>query len=177
MQLARSQQLFGLDGSAADDYVQEVYLRLVAHDRRVMKRTHFANDGQLKEFLRRILSNVVSDDARRQRRRGGESGLGLLSELDPGLASEICERRTPESIYCARQTLRHFQRDCQRVAAQTRNPRRSCQIYRQTLLARRGASEVGGEVGLSANAIHATVHRARRELRRRFGLVVARVDS
>lgn len=153
----------------AADFVQEVYCRLLANDRLVLRRAHFDCDEQVAAMLRTMLQRIVLDQRRSEASRGH---LRTVS-LDVIGAGEVCERRTPEVEVLARETLECFTRDAVDVIARTRSPQRNRRIARATWFEGRSAEELGRREGLSKNAVYALLYRVRGDLASRHGWHVA----
>jgi RNA polymerase sigma factor (sigma-70 family) len=76
------------------DLAQEVYLRLVQHDGRILRSFKGATEFSVRAFLARIAATVVHDY---QRRNASEKRRGQLVSMDAAKAAELATNRLPES--------------------------------------------------------------------------------
>ncbi|REJ79935.1 MAG: sigma-70 family RNA polymerase sigma factor [Acidobacteria bacterium] len=155
-----------------EDVVQDLYLRLLADDRRVLHRSRFANDGQLLAFLRRIVARLVLDQVRRSRSRSRREAAHRERFQLPaeGCAGEVAERADPERTYLLREALHQLAGLCDEATLDTTHPARNREVFRRMVLGRHGAAEVARSFGMSPSAVHALVHRTKRRIERDHGV-------
>lgn len=169
------------DPSAADavsDLVQDVYLRLLANDRRALREFRGESEIAVYAYLARIVRAAVGDRTRRdssQKRSarivpldGGVDGEGSapLSELlaaDGGSSPDrqMRERAVPRRL---RELL---------AAGGVPNPERDALVFELHVLEGLSAREIAGipALDLSLSAVEGVLRRTRERLRERLGNV------
>ena len=179
----RERRLRGLatDPSAADavsDHVQDVYLRLLANDRRALREFRGETEIAVYAYLARIVRAAVGDRTRRdssQKRSaqivpldGGVNGEGStpLSDLlaaDSGSSPDrqMRERAVPRRL---RELL---------AAGGVPNPERDALVFELHVLEGLSAREIAGipALDLSLSAVEGVLRRTRERLRERLGNV------
>ena len=146
----------------ADDLAQEVYCRLLANDRRALRRCRAQSDGELMAYLARVCQSVLISAARERgacKRRAASGAPARCIDHDkvsaPGLSPE--ERALVADV--RRKAIACTTRSCP-VAA-----RRQRFILDQVLFVGYTSGELSRSVGVSASSIDTVVSRARRRAR------------
>ena len=143
----------------ADDLAQEVYCRLLANGRQVLRRCRAESEGELMAYVARICRSVLVSAARelgaRKRRSAGgacwpypdhdEMASRGLSPEERAVVSDVRRKATACTT-----------RVCPVLA------RRQRFILEQVLFVGYTSSELSPSIGLSASAIDSVVSRARR---------------
>jgi RNA polymerase sigma factor (sigma-70 family) len=76
------------------DLAQEVYVRLVQHDGRILRSFKGTTEFSVMAFLAKISATVVQDY---QRRSASEKRRGQVVHIDAARTAELAEKRLPES--------------------------------------------------------------------------------
>jgi DNA-directed RNA polymerase specialized sigma24 family protein len=151
----------------AEDLRQDVFLRLLADDARILTRCRGRSDREIGAYLFRVAESVAVDHLRRllALKRGGapcedEAPVRVASESDPA-----CDRPGPESRLILEQERGRFLALCRRLvgAGQTR---RDLQIVYLALFQDCSSREIARRSGglVTAGAVDSLIHRVRRGL-------------
>jgi RNA polymerase sigma factor (sigma-70 family) len=145
----------------AEDLEQEVYCRLIAHDRRGIRRCRAATEDELVGYLLRICRSVLSSAVRRscaRKRRPVPALEGLWREVEPD------EVAAPELSPEDRAVISDARRKATACAVHgsPAAARRQRLVLQHVLYHGYTSAEVAPALGVTASAVDSLVTRARR---------------
>jgi RNA polymerase sigma-70 factor (ECF subfamily) len=147
----------GLDRDSAEDLTQEILIKLLD------ALPHYKHDpdrGRFRSWLKTVVENVLSDQARRHRRHpepravGGSTALERLYNLPSAVVAEEL------SAIVDNQTSAWESQALDRVRARVEPA--SWEAFCRRMIGRRPASEVAAELGLTVGAVYKASERIKR---------------
>jgi len=155
-----------------EDFLQDVYCRLLERDRRALHRFRGASEGEAAAYLRRIAETVTLDALRQAAaaKRGGEHPAADAVDLD----NAPSRTASPEDELLARERWAELATRCA-AAAGRHAARRNRWILRKALVEGWSSREISAGLGggLTPGSVDSIVARARRRLARE-GLALRR---
>jgi RNA polymerase sigma-70 factor (ECF subfamily) len=148
---------YGLDPHAAEDLTQEILIKLVEA---LPNHEHKPDRGRFRSWLRTVVQNVLTDHARRRRRRlefGGRGGSTALERLGNLPGPEAVEEL---SVAVDDRTSAWEAEVLDRIRARVEP--KSWSAFCQRMIDRRPAAEVAADVGLSVGAVYKAADRIKR---------------
>lgn len=158
-----------------EEVVQEVFLRLLKGEGRVMRRCKAVNDFQLQSYLNRVCDTCLADLIRF--RQAGKRGFkdtvpynGCYEQWVPDYSQDL-ER----TMICRSELAGFFRaiRRCARRSAQ--HGGRNSWIFEEVFVQGRGSRELALQLGLCASTVDSVVSRMRRDLRAKGWNVAPRI--
>jgi RNA polymerase sigma factor (sigma-70 family) len=151
-----------------EDYIQDVYCRLLEHEARSLRLCRGAEEGSVGAYLGRVAETVVIDRIRAsgavKRGRDRLVNAPADSECDP--IHRVADLGpSPEERLLARERRLLFLVGC-RKAAGPRHPKRDFHVLRLAFLEGLSSREICRRMGkgLTPASVDSVVHRARRRL-------------
>lgn len=172
---------FGTDPSAAEavaDLVQDVYLRLLANDRRALREFRGESELAVFAYLARVVRAAVSD---RTRRDSSRKRAAYLVPLDAGVTG-VESLPLSDTIAAGEESSPERQRSERAVPVRLRallasggvsNPERDALLFELHVLEGLSAREIAGIAAfhLSLSAVEGVLRRTRERLREQLGNV------
>jgi RNA polymerase sigma factor (sigma-70 family) len=139
-----------------EDFVQDVYCRLLEGNRRRLAACRGQSDGEVEYYLARVAERVVRDEVRRGRaaKRGGGAGAASawVDDLPDGADG-------PEDRLLLAEARRRFLGLCRELLGE-RAQARHLAILRLALLEGWSSREIAGRLrGIEASSVDSVVHR------------------
>ena len=176
----RERRARGINGGADEaevvgDLTQEVYLRLLAHDRRALRNFRGESDLAVVAYLARVVRAVVGDQLRRDRSQKRAARLVSITEVPGddqkpvGETLKADDRAAPDRLMRERlvverlQTLLH--------ASGGANATRDAMVFQLHVLEGLSAREIAAipSLQMSLAAVETVLHRTRDRLRSIIG--------
>ncbi len=179
--LGRSYGVY-LNRDLLDEVIQEIYVRLLRNDRRVLRGCRAESETTIRSYLRRVARSTLIDwlRARRALKRGPAAELSL--DVLNGLADEVDGFEVPsrtssplDAIY-ARELRGRFRRECGCVANSGGTVWRDIWITERMVVDGWSSREAARVVQLAPATVATVLSRMRRELRRRGLFVPSRLN-
>jgi len=157
------------------ELIQEIYCRLLASDRQVLRAFRGTTDGEACAYLIRIAESVTVDRLRNQ--SAAKRGANVLVD-DPGQADRLTRSArdpglSPECSLLRRDLWRLFWERCA-AAIGSRDKARDMAILELALFQGWSSREIAGAKGMPASTVDTIIHRLRRRLARRGIFLPAR---
>lgn len=155
-------------GDELDDYVQDVYCRLLENGARSLRLCRGGEEGSVGAYLGRVAETVVIDRLRASAalKRGRDRLVSPPAHVEPDPVERVQDRApSPEERLLARERRLLFLVRCRRAAG-PRHPRRDFHVLRLAFLEGLSSREICRRMGrgLTPASVDSLVHRARRRL-------------
>lgn len=179
--LGRSYGVY-LNRDLLDEVIQEMYVRLLQNDRRVLRGCRGRSETTILSYLRRVARSTLVDwlRARRALKRGAvvELSIEVLDSLtDPADCFDLAHRASNPLNAIYAEELRHrFRCECRSVARPGGTARRDTWITERMVVDGWNSSEAAHVVQLSPATVATVLSRMRRELRRKGLFVPSRLS-
>ncbi len=167
-----------LSHDLVDDVTQEIYVRLLQNDRRVLRDCRARSTATIESYLRHVARSTLVDwmRARRAMKRGRAIHVSIDSDATRTLDLPSAAPSPVDTMYST-QLRGRFRRECRSVARGRGTALRDTWITERLVVDGWGTRETAHSLRLSPATVNTVLCRMRRELRRRGLMVPPRLNT